>query len=179
MLESNVDVRSAPREQAVSNALLHAFLMATRNLCHFLYSHNPRSTDIIAEDFFDDPEGWQRARPDPLPEFADGTFVTRISRRLAHLTWERASGTKPSWGGFRIAWELGKSLEVFVSSADPVRISRELMEDVTVLMRTLRRYIDEFGSVDNVENAPPSMLFDEETFWEQVHSVEPDSDRSR
>jgi hypothetical protein len=174
LLESDTDISSSPREHAVSNALLHAFLISTRNLCHFLYSHKPRTTDIIGEDFFDDPVEWKRVRPSPPTEFADGTFVNRISKRLAHLTWDRIAGTKPTWGVFRVAWELSKALEAFVSNVRACHLSREIGEDVTVLVQVLAAYVEEFGSPDDVKGTPLSTLWEEEGFWMNLRAVEPD-----
>jgi len=171
MIERYVDLDSSPREHAISNSLLHAFLIATRNLCHFLYCHKPRPTDIIAEDFFDHPSDWRRVRPKLPEEFEGGSFVDRISKRLAHLTWERASGTKPTWGAFRIAWELGKALEAFVGHANHVRLSDETVEDVAALRRVMDGLIEQYGSVEEIETVPPSKLFHEEDFWSNPHVV--------
>ena len=121
-------------------------------------------TDLIAEDFFDTETAWSQVRPEPLTEIADGSFAKQISRRLAHLTWDRASRTKPSWGAFRIAWELGSSLKVFVAAVHPFRLGHEIVEDVTALMLVLRGYVEQFGSVDDVESVPLSKLLDEEGF---------------
>ena len=90
LLQSNVTFASAQREQVISNALLDSFLLATRNLCHFLYSHNPRPSDIVAENYFDNPQDWSNQRP-VVSEFQDGSLVILISKRVAHLTWDRAS----------------------------------------------------------------------------------------
>ena len=161
MLNREVDINSSPMEHCISNSVLHAFLIATRNLCHFLYSHEPRSTDIIAEDFFDHPSDWCGLRP-PLPaEFTDGSFVDRISKRLVHLTWQRASGTKPTWGAFRIAWELSKSLEAFVCNVNPLRVATEIVEDVAALKLTLDGLATQHGSVEEIESVPTSMMFQE------------------
>lgn len=171
MIERDVDLDSAPKEHTIANSLLHAFLIATRNLCHFLYSHKPRPTDIIAEEFFDHPSDWRRVRPKLPEEFEDGSFVDRISKRLAHLTWERASGTKPTWGAFRIAWELGKALEAFVGHANPVRLSDEIVEDVAALRRVTDGLIEQHGSTEDIQTVPPSMLFQEEDFWNNPQVV--------
>lgn len=159
LLGSQTTFGSSAPEQAASNAMLHSFLLATRNLCHFLYSHNPRQNDIIAEDFFEKAEEWHQARPQPPREFLDGTLVDLISKRLAHLTWDRASGTKPTWGSFRIAWELTKGLEVFVSTlASSTRLDPGFAQDVQVLSLALQVVIDQYGSVELAESAPTSQL---------------------
>lgn len=165
LIEGDVNIDSEPAEQCIANSLLHAFLIATRNLTHFLYSHEPRSTDVIAEDFFEDPSDWHRKRPILPEEFTNGSFVDRISKRLMHLTWERASGTKPTWGAFRIAWELGKALEAFVTTVNPNRVAKELIEDVSLLRASTDGLQQVHGSIEEVERIPSSMLFHEDDFW--------------
>ena len=176
MLQSNVGIDSLPEERLVANAMLHSFLLATRNLCKFLYSYKPYPNDIIAEDFFDNADDWKKLRPASVPEFEEGSLAGMISARLLHLTYERAEGTKPTWGGFRIAWELRKSLEVFVARVKPERLSEELVEDAATMLRVLQRYVDEHGSVDDVQSAPLSMLWAEEDFWLNRRPVDSDTD---
>jgi len=166
-LESGTWIDSTPREHSIANSLLHSFLIASRNLCHFLYSHNPQPTDIVAEDFFDDPDEWRNLRPDPIPDLADGSFVQLISRRLLHLTYDRAAGTKPTWTSFRIAWELAKALDIFVARVPKHRIPDDIIEDVYALVQTLTKTIAEWGSVDDVESVPLTTLWNEDGFWTQ------------
>lgn len=165
MLRSNVTIESLPEEHLVANALLHAFLLAVRNLCKFLYSHGHQANDIIAEDFFDNHVAWHNVRPRLPLEFEEGKLAKLISRRLLHLTYERAEGTKPTWGAFRIAWELRKAIRVFIERVPSDRLATELVEDATAFLRMTQRYVNEFGSADNVSNAPLSMLWEEEDFW--------------
>ncbi|MDO8632002.1 MAG: hypothetical protein Q7R41_16065, partial [Phycisphaerales bacterium] len=147
--------------------------IATRNLCQFLYSHDPRANDIIAEDFFENSSEWQRIRPTSLPDFADGSFVRDISRRLLHLTYDRADGTKMTWTAFRIAWELSKSFEVFVGKVKPFRLCEGIQVDIAVLRRRLQQYVDQFGSVDDVTSVPLSNLWHEDDFWNNPRRVVP------
>lgn len=165
MLESNVTIESTPHEHLVANALLHSFLLAVRNLCKFLYSHAYQANDIIAEDFFDDNDTWRNLRPELPLEFEEGKLAKMISRRLLHLTYERAEGTKPTWGAFRIAWELGKAMEVLVERVPPDRLATELTEDAAAFLGIMKRYVDDFGSADDVSTAPLSILWEEEDFW--------------
>ena len=161
LLESTVTIASAARDRAISNAFLDSFLQATRNLCHFLYSHNPRPSDIIAEDFFDDERDWCRARL-AVAEFHDGSIVNLISKRLVHLTWDRTSGTKPSWGAFRIAWELCKAMEVFIAKVPSSRVDPSLSQDVAALILSMRQIIEQYGGINLVESAPLSHIWNED-----------------
>jgi hypothetical protein len=145
LLDSNVSASSPPEAQAISNALLHTFLLAARNLIHFLFSHNPYPDDIIAEDYVDDPEVWRSVEAEVGSDFRDGSLVKFISRRLAHLTWERAGETKPTWGPFPIAWGIAESLVRFVTVAPKERVDRRLVDDVGKLMSGLQGLRDRFG----------------------------------
>lgn len=174
LLGSQTTFGSSAPEQMASNAMLHSFLLATRNLCPFLYSHNPRQNDIIAEDFFETAEEWHQARPQPPHEFLDGSLVDLISKRLAHLTWHRASGTRPTWGAFRIAWELTKGLEVFAAKVSSARLDSSFAQAVKVLSLALQAVIDQHGSVELAESAPTSLLWDEADLWPQDDGDEDD-----
>jgi hypothetical protein len=158
LLESKVTIASPVRDQVLSNALLDSFLQATRNLCHFLYSSKPRPSDIVAENFFDDGGIWARLRPD-VPELRSGSLASLISKRIAHLTWDRASETAPSWGAFRIAWELGRTMEVFTKEVLPSRIDQSISQDNTMMMFLMRKTIAEYGEVDLVKLSPLSQIW--------------------
>ena len=136
---------SPRQEQAMSNAILHSFLLAARNLVHFLYAHNPRATDIIAEDFFTDPHKWTEQRVVPEPEMADGELVAVISKRLAHLAWDRVGPTKPLWGAFRIVWNIGLAMQSCLKLADQANVHPQLREDVTAIMAPLKAQLDKSG----------------------------------
>lgn len=140
LLRSGTTEASPPPEQALSNALLHTLLIAARNLFHFLYSHQSRPTDLIAEDFFNNDDDWADVRPDAPPEFQDGAFVRSVSRRLAHLTWDRIGDQPPRWIPWQIVSALVRPLTVFVQEAPAERVQHALREDVELLRRLLRNW---------------------------------------
>ena len=80
------------QELSAQNALLESFTIHARALLAFLYPpDNPRKSDVLAEDFFDDPEEWNRLRP-PKAAVLD-QVNTRVGREIAHLTYNRQEGT--------------------------------------------------------------------------------------
>lgn len=172
MVNGATTIESPVSERAVSNALLHTFLLSARNLCHFLYPHQPRSSDLIAGDFFDDPADWIKLRPTGHAEFTDGTLVNFISKRVAHLTWDRTAGTKPSWSVFAIAFQLGIVLERLVASASLTRMSSDFSEDVSALMTELRRELDKHKLKFDFEHARLVTLFDKTDFWNNPRIVD-------
>ncbi|NOT00228.1 MAG: hypothetical protein HOP29_06330 [Phycisphaerales bacterium] len=163
---------SPTSDRAVSNALLHTFLLSARNLCHFLYPHESRTTDILAEDFFDEPADWISMRPTGHAEFTDATLVNLISKRVAHLTWDRAGGTKPSWSVFAIAFQLGIVLERLVASVPAARVTPGFGEDVSALMKELRRELDKHKLEFDFEQAQLVTLFNEADFWNNPRIVD-------
>ncbi len=149
-------------------------LLAARNLLAFLYSHNPRESDIIAEDFFDDPDDWQKQRAIPSPEMADGVLIGRISKRLAHLTWDRADGTKPLWGAFQIVWNLGLALHSFVELTDDVKIHEQLRTDVGLLLALLKKTLSQHPELNGrMAPALDSIYFDDlDYFGNESHDAD-------
>lgn len=163
---SNVGWSSNNDEKQISNAILHAMLLAARNLLSFLFAHRPRESDIIAEDFFDDSNIWQKQRAVPSPEMADGVLISRISKRLVHLTWDRADRTKPLWGGFRIVWSIGLVLQSFVQLADDAKIHEQLREDVGAMMALLKKVLDQHKKLGGqMAPAMDSMCFDDLVYF--------------
>ena len=71
----------------INNALVESFAIHIRVLIEFFYSEQPRCGDVIAEDFFTNPEHWHRVRP-PKSEILK-TAQKRAHKELAHLTYAR------------------------------------------------------------------------------------------
>ena len=171
--ELNASGESDARAKALSNALLHAFLLAARNLLAFLYAHNPRPTDIISEDFFDDPNIWRAKRPVAEPELANGELVEQISKRLAHLTWDRAQTTKPLWGPFKIVWNISTVIREFLELVEPAKIHPQLREDFEIVLVNLKTEVDRWGC-DPALMAPHKEFieFDELVYFESESNFE-------
>jgi hypothetical protein len=125
----------------------------------FLYSHNPRPSDIIAEDFFDDPNRWAKQQHIPEPEMANGELIGLISKHLAHLTWDRTDSTKPLWGAFRIVWNIGLVMQSFLQLVDEEKVHPQLREDVTIIMATLMAQVGQCGNL-TVMMAPAKELME-------------------
>lgn len=95
-----------PEDLPVGNALLESYLIHCRNLHEFLVATSARHpTDVIAADYFDEPE---RHSPAVFPHWFE---ISAIHRRVAHLTVERLEGNSPNgfnWGvkalGGRARW---------------------------------------------------------------------------
>ena len=75
----------------INNALLESFGIHVRALIGSFYAENPRDDDVIAEDFFSDPEDWQDTRP-PKTEILEKA-KKRADKEFAHLTYARLEVT--------------------------------------------------------------------------------------
>jgi hypothetical protein len=91
----------------LNNAVLESFTLHTRILLDFLYAKEaPRSDDVIAEDFFQDPEQWKSVRPEKSETL--NMIHTRVGKEVAHLTYARLKVTPEAkqWPFLQIANEL-------------------------------------------------------------------------
>jgi len=76
---------------AMNNSLLEAFAIHVRALIGFFYSENPRSDDIVAEDFFENEDVWKNLQPAKTETL--GTAKKRADKEIAHLTYTRLDVT--------------------------------------------------------------------------------------
>jgi hypothetical protein len=177
--KANVGWMSDDRAKAFSNVCVHSMLLAARSLLAFLYSHNPRESDIIAEDFFDDPTVWQATRVVPSPEMADGLLMTRISKHLAHLTWDRAEDTKTLWGGFRIVWSIVLALASFCNLVDEQRVHEALRTDVGLMKVMLQAVLNQHPEwAGFMAPSLDSMHFNSIAYFGDENTAEDDDDDS-
>ncbi len=116
------------QEKVVGNALIEAFVVHLRNLIGFLYPDKVASLDVIAEDYFSDPETWELIRPHIsriLHEARD-----RAHREIAHLTTARISGTPPrkAWPIAALIAEMRVLLKLFADHASSRRLHSSVKE---------------------------------------------------
>lgn len=69
-------------------AMLESFLVHSRNLIAFFDGKNAHANDVLAEDFFASRAEWEKIR-DSIPPALE--VRNRISKRLAHITYDRIS----------------------------------------------------------------------------------------
>jgi hypothetical protein len=100
----------------VANALLESFVIHVRALMDFLYAEAPQSDDVVAEDYFANPDEWRRERP--LLQDLLAQAKRRAGKEIAHLTYARLDvtpETKP-WPFIQIAEEITAVLNVFLAN---------------------------------------------------------------
>jgi hypothetical protein len=77
----------------LTNALLESFVIHFRALVDFFYPPpNPKSDDIQAAHYFDDPTEWELMRPPLSDELKRGR--ARAHKEIAHLTYARLEVTR-------------------------------------------------------------------------------------
>jgi hypothetical protein len=105
------------------DAVLEAFIIHGRNLLHFLYPEKPQASDVIAEDFLDDPTQWPTLRGD-LPSSLV-TLRRRANKEVAHLTYDRLSVTpeEKGWHFVDILRDLDLKFQEFRKLAPSKRLA--------------------------------------------------------
>ena len=99
----------------INNALLESFTVHGRILLDFLYSDKPQADDVIAEDFFPDPDQWLQSRP-PKTDLLKSVH-RRVAKEVAHLTYARqvvTPETKP-WPFVQVANDVNAVFSRFLS----------------------------------------------------------------
>jgi len=123
--------------ELVHNALLHSFLLAARNIHEFLFTENKKKdTDLIAQDFFDDPSQWSPSQEGP---WKDQKVISVIHKSLAHMTWHRSRQIKPDWRALDIAVVITRTLGQFLDAAPRRRIDRRLKDSFVIHCRGLAK----------------------------------------
>jgi hypothetical protein len=104
---------------AVNNAVLESFTIHARVLLDFLFADKPRSDDIIAEDFFAEPEEWAVLRGVMPPALVE--VNRRVGKEVAHLTYSRLEVTpsEKSWQFLEIASDMENVMARFCNHVSP------------------------------------------------------------
>jgi hypothetical protein len=80
------------RQGWLTNALLESFVIHFRALVDFFYPPaHPKSDDVLATHFYEDPAEWESIRPALSNELKRGR--ERAHKEIAHLTYTRLSVT--------------------------------------------------------------------------------------
>jgi hypothetical protein len=136
------------------NALLESELLHVRALTAFLFRPAPMPekraggkgrrkagglSDAFADDYFDDPIREWREHPDGRPRrpsLLTDLSLNRISREVAHVTYERAHFVDGGsmWNPYGLYSELAPVVEQFAKRADLGRLCKGFRERVNAAM---------------------------------------------
>lgn len=111
-----------PDRVRLNSALVESMAVHARNLIDFLYLDGRDSTDVVAADFVSGTP-WATIRPPETMLIKDAK--RRANKEIAHLTTQRIPGAPPEkdWDFRGLASDLRLVLKLFVSKADPARLS--------------------------------------------------------
>jgi hypothetical protein len=109
----------------VQYALLESFVIHARSLLHFLYPEREQSSDVLAEDYFDDALAWPTVRGE-LPEVL-AKVRARVNKQVAHLTYDRLLIKPEEWPWqFMDIWHAVElKLRIFRTQAPASRVTDE------------------------------------------------------
>jgi hypothetical protein len=103
---------------AINNSLLESFAIHVRALIGFFYPENPRSDDILAEDFFENEGTWKSLQPVKTETLSNAK--KRADKEIAHLTYTRLDLTpeQKSWEFLKIFDDLQVPIKVFLGNVN-------------------------------------------------------------
>lgn len=133
---------------ASGNAHVESFAIHCRNLIFFFFAHDsvhsagsPRSTDVLAVDFFDNPTHWDTI----CPRISDTlrSAKKQADKQIAHITEERRNlnqqnGPTASWKSGIITVELAHVMRTFLDHVPPKVLDSHVESD-------LRRLVSHLG----------------------------------
>jgi hypothetical protein len=142
---------SVKRDWFEVNAFIESQAMHARSLVDFLYDSPPspervvgrgkrgkatKAYDRFAEQWFDDPMTWRKARGKRPAALTDEALSQRVAREIAHLTEHRA-GFKdggPPWSPFDVYRSLATVVERFAHTVDRTRVCEDFAVRVEAAM---------------------------------------------
>jgi len=119
-----IDSERFDRKGMLHRALVESHLIHTRNMLDFLYPDpcKARTNDVIADDYFDDPDEWEQVRP----RIQDlGQLQSRISKLLAHLTYYRQKLDR-NWYSQPVTDQIVAAFEKFLHAASETTLNEGL-----------------------------------------------------
>jgi hypothetical protein len=139
------------RDWYEENALIESQALHARALVDFFYGSPPspervaargkrgkatKASDRFAEQWFDDPLTWRKARGKRHAVLSDEALGQRVAREIAHLTQHRAEFTDggPPWNPFAVYHALAEVVERFAREVDPTKVCDDFRARVEVAM---------------------------------------------
>jgi hypothetical protein len=102
-------------EECTGSASLEPFLLHVRNLRDFLYKDRSRDDDVLAVDFFDDPDVWRNTCP-PMGDYLK-SIKERLNKAFSHISYSRlAYRTDKRWNIGQIRRDLSTPWKVFLEA---------------------------------------------------------------
>ncbi len=84
-----IPLRQIQENDNLRNAIIEAQAIHMRVLFNFFFPNNPRPSDMIAEDYYDDPEIWRKYQKGIADSKEISKIRKRVNKEIAHLTYDR------------------------------------------------------------------------------------------
>ena len=101
--------------QVLNNTIIESFGIHVRALLDFFYGKAKYDDDVIAEQFFGEPNEWVCIRPpkthDELKQIRD-----RVNKEIAHLTYARQEVISKEWPFGEILADVNAVIDIFIES---------------------------------------------------------------
>ena len=125
-------------ESVINNAFIESFTIHARRLLYFLYAGNPKSDDVIADDFFPTSLKWKKARPGKTKILKK--VHRRVAKEVAHLTYDRQYVTPEmkKWPFLQIARDIEVSFNEFLRIV-PMELLGERWDNKREQIREMRK----------------------------------------
>lgn len=119
--------RDAEVKTVINNCIVESFGIHARNLRDFFFKTSGKEDDMLAVDFFDDPEEWSKyinKKRNILNE-----INRRVGKELVHLTYSRIGKTPEEkiWKKGEIAKDINKLFKRFLKRVPKERICEKLI----------------------------------------------------
>ncbi|SRR6266700_5035033 len=113
-------------------ALIESFAIHFRNLFEFFYNKEPKKTDVVAADFFDDPAVWNVSASSVLV-----IVRKRADKEVSHLTLQRkdASDSGKNWPVDDYFNQLRPTVCTFVDTASHKKLDAQVKKWVDLTYR--------------------------------------------
>jgi hypothetical protein len=105
-------------------ATLTAFTIYFRNLLDFFYpSSSPNADDMLASEYYSDPQYWEKQRP-PLTDTLKVVRI-KVNKLSAHLSYKRVEWVGTWWVWSDLYSDLSKIRKVFLDTVPSHRLKPE------------------------------------------------------
>lgn len=130
--------------QWTRDALVESWTIHLRNTMHFLRGTEARTSDILAEDYFDGSQWYDLLTAIPgrsavVAGVDEAQLDWRINKEIVHLTYNRIGITPEQklWPIGEISRHLGRDLLVFVEHVAATRVAADFADRAHAALRTL------------------------------------------
>ena len=130
MLDMTVRVLSSKMTNGsfMNKILLESFLIHLRNLIDFIYLPKCNKDDILAQDFFSNPENWAKLRPTLSANLEEAK--KNINKLLSHITYSRLQmrTEQTTWDFMSLRNEIVLIIQAFINNIPKDIVDTRLLD---------------------------------------------------